>query len=123
MVDKWQAQYNFWSMFGIPVYDATSVPDGDDAPEFPYITYNGINSMFDEDAMSTASIWTRNTSWREADSISDQILSTLKNGGIAVPYTGGIIWFTAGVPFSQNMGDPNDDLIRRKILNVTLHFC
>ena len=123
MANKWQAQYQFWSSFGIPAYDATSVPDGDDKPDYPYITYSGVNGDFDEDAMSSASIWTRGTSWADADRISDQIQSALENGGVVVPYTGGMIWFTIGVPFSQNMGDPNDDLIRRKVLNVTLHFC
>ena len=122
-MNKWQAQYNFWSSFGIPAYDAASVPDGDDAPNFPYITYTGTNGEFDTDTPVTASIWTRNTSWTEADQISDQIQGILMNGGITIPYDGGIIWITAGSTFSQNLGDPDDDLIRRKILNVTLHFC
>lgn len=123
MTNKWQAQYQFWSSFGLSVYDAASVPDGDDAPEFPYITYNGVNGNFNENISSSVSIWTRDTSWTGADSISDQIQNALKNGGVVVPYTGGMIWITPGDPFSQNMGDPNDDLIRRKVINVTLHFC
>lgn len=122
-MNKWQAQYNFWSLFGLPVYDASSVPDGDDAPQFPYITYNGVNGNFDEDVTTNASIWTRSTSWTEADRISDLVQDLLRTGGYTVPYDGGIIWITPGVPFSQNMGDPNDDLVRRKYLNVILHFC
>ena len=122
-MDKWKAQYNFWSSFGIPAFDAASVPDGDDAPDFPYITYTGTNGDFDTDTTVIASIWTRNTSWAEADRISNEIQAFLNNGGAVVPYDDGIIWITMGSPFAQNMGDPDDDLIRRKILNVTLHFC
>lgn len=122
-MDKWQAQYNLWSSFGMPVYDANSVPDGDDKPDFPYITYTGIDGMFDTDVPTTISVWTRGTSWRPADSISDTIYKAIENGGIIVPYDGGIIWVTPRTPFSQNFGDPSDDLIRRKIINVTLHFC
>ena len=123
MTSKWNAQYDFWSSFGIPAYDAASVPDGDDAPDFPYITYTGYNSGFDEDARSLVSIWTRDTSWAGADAIADQIHDALVHGGAVVPYDGGMIWITAGEPFAQNIGDPNDDLIRRKVLNIILHFC
>lgn len=123
MINKWQAQYQFWSSFGLPVYDAASVPDGDDAPAFPYITYSGVNGNFNESSASSISVWTRGTSWTEADTISDQIQEALKNGGAVVPYDGGIVWITPGEPFSQNMGDPEDDLIRRKYIIVQLHFC
>lgn len=122
-MDKWQAQYNLWSSFGIPAYDASSVPDGDDRPDFPYITYQGMDGMFDSDASVYVSIWTRSSSWIQANELSNTVYQRLKNGGTVIPYDGGIIWVTAGEPFSQNIGDPNDDLVRRKLLNVTLHFC
>ena len=122
-MDKWQAQYNLWSSFGIPAYDASSVPDGDNTPDFPYITYQGTDGMFDSDASVYVSIWTRSFSWIQANELSNAVYQRLKNGGVVVPYDDGIIWVTAGEPFSQNMGDPNDDLVRRKLLNVTLHFC
>ena len=121
-MDKWQAQYDFWSSFGIPAYDASSVPDGDNRPDFPYITYNGVDGTFKSDIPTSASIWTRDFSWLSANEISNAIYQTLKNGGIVVPYDRGIIWVTAENPFAQNMGDPDDDLIRRKVLNVALHF-
>lgn len=121
-MDKWQAQYILWSSFGIPAYDAASVPDGDNAPSFPYITYQGVDGTFDSDLHVTVSIWTRDYSWTQANSISNTIYDAFKDGGITVRYDGGIIWATAENPFSQNMGDPNDDLIRRKVLNFILHF-
>lgn len=122
-MNKWQAQYAFWSGFGIPAYDAASVPTGDNAPPFPYITYTGMDAPFDSDVIADASIWTREFSWNDANALSDTIRDELKNGGKAIPYDGGIIWITANEPFAQNMGDPSDDLIKRKLLSVTLHFC
>lgn len=121
-MDKWQAQYKLWSSFGIPAYDASSVPDGDDRPNFPYITYSGVDGTFDSDIPVTVSVWTRDYSWSQANRISDTIYQTLKNGGSTVRYDDGLIWATAENPFAQNMGDPDDDLIRRKILNILLHF-
>ena len=124
-MDKWQAQHKLWSSFGYPAYDASSVPDGDDEdnrPSFPYITYQGIDGVFDSDTPSSISIWTRSYSWIQANTISNPVLQALKNGGITVKYDEGIIWVTLGDPASQNMGDPNDDLIRRKVISILIHF-
>lgn len=121
-MNKWEAQYSFWSSFGVPAYDAASVPTGDDAPPFPYITYEGVDAPFNGEVPVLASIWTRGFPWESANSLSDTIFDALKNGGVVVPYDGGIIWITANTPFSQNMGDPSDDLVKRKLLSVTLHF-
>lgn len=121
-MDKWQAQYKLWSSFGYPAYDASSVPDGDDRPSFPYITYQGVDGTFDSDIPVTISVWTRDYSWNQANEISNTIYHRLKNGGETVRYDEGLIWASAESPFAQNMGDPDDDLIRRKVLNIQLHF-
>lgn len=120
-MDKWQAQYTFWSSFGVPAYEENSVPDLDSVT-FPYITYQAVSAPFDGDVQQTASIWTRSTSWARADELSDQVEARLKNGGAVTRYDGGILWFTAEAPFSQSMGDPDDDRIKRKQLSVALHF-
>lgn len=120
-MDKYEAQYSFWASFGVPAYEVSSVPDAKELT-FPYITYQAVNSGFDENAVINASIWTRSTSWTQADALANAIQDELKNGGKVVPYTGGIIWITPEVPFVQNMGDPEDDRIRRKVLMVQLHF-
>lgn len=119
-MDRWEAQYSFWASFGVPAYEENSVPDLDEVT-FPYITYQAVSSPFDGDAMINASIWTRSTSWLVADNLSDAIETRLKNGGAVVPYTGGILWYTAETPFAQNMGDPDDDRIKRKLLALILH--
>lgn len=120
-MDKWEAQYQFWSGFGVPAYEQNSVPDADHVI-FPYITYEAASSSFDEEAYVTASVYTRSTSWEEADRISDLIETKLKNGGFVILCDAGGVWFTIRPPFSQSTGDPNDDMVKRKIISVTLHF-
>ena len=34
----------------------------------------------------------------------------------------GAIWIKRGEPFAQNMGDQNDDMIRRKIINLSVEY-
>lgn len=120
-MDRHEAQYSFWSSFGVPAYEQNSVPDLD-VVTFPYITFSAVTTPFDGDVSINASIWTRSTSWLAADNLSDLIESRLKNGGAVISYNGGIIWITPGTPLSQNMGDPDDDAIKRKLLTVDLHF-
>lgn len=120
-MDRYEATYSFWASFGVPAYEENAVPDLDDVI-FPYITYQAASAGFDGDVPVNASIWTRSLSWLEADTIADLVENRLKNGGENVAYTGGAIWITAETPFAQNMGDPDDDRIKRKLLSVVLHF-
>lgn len=120
MIDRSQAQYNFWSSFGLPAYQDSSVPSG---AALPYITYQCVTSPFGGETVITASVWTRSASWLEADTIADQIETSLSHGGTRVPYDDGLLWFTADPDnFAQSMGDPNDDMIKRKLITVGLHF-
>ena len=43
-------------------------------------------------------------------------------GGILLPCDGGAIWLKRGTPFSQNMGDESDDMVKRKYLNLVVEF-
>ena len=120
-MDRWQAQYSFWASFGVPAYQENSVPDRDTIA-YPYITYQAFSAPFNGDVAVSASIWTRSASWERADALSDAVQTRLQDGGQVVPYDGGVIWVTAEDAFAQSMGDPNDDLIKRKLLSVVLHF-
>lgn len=119
-MDKWQAQYAFWSGFGIPAYEENSVPTGDNRPSFPYLTYQAVDAPFNEDSPVAASIWTQGYSWAQADQKANDIMTALKNGGRIQPYDDGIIWVTADTV--QSMGDPDNDTIKRKVVTVTIHF-
>ena len=120
-MDKFEAQYSFWASFGVPAYEENSVPDLDNVT-FPYITYQAVSGLFDTDSTVSASIWTRSNSWDAADALALAMEARLKNGGAVINYDGGIIWITAAATFSQSMGEPDDDRIKRKLLTVTLHF-
>ena len=120
-MDRYEAQYNFWSSFGVPAYEQNTVPDLDDI-EFPYITYEAVSSPWEGQTIINASIWSRSTSWLEADTISNAIEAAIKDGGQILHYDGGTIWMTPEDPFAQKMGDPDDDRIRRIYLSVVIHF-
>ena len=87
----------------------------------PYITYEASVSPWNADVLMSASIWTRSTSWEEADRIADTIENTIKDG-YTQPYDGGIIWIVPNDPLSKHMGDPDDDMIKRNLFGVRYHF-
>lgn len=121
MADRWESQYNFWNQFSVPAYEENTVPDRDEIA-YPYITYQAAAAGFGEPVFITASICDRNTSWINADRLSDQIERFIRTT-LPIPYDDGRMWVYIGdTTFSQNMGDPEDDLIKRKILNVVFEF-
>jgi hypothetical protein len=118
-MDKWQAQHNFWSGFGVPAYEEHSVPDG--AP-FPYITYEAATSVFESLVSITASIWTRSTSWAQADALANAIEHHIKDMGCPIIDGGRYRVYIGDTTFAQKMDDPNDDQIKRIVLNVTFEY-
>lgn len=119
-MDRWEAQYQFWNSFGVPAYEANSVPDVKNLT-YPYITYDAMGGGFDSALAVTASIWDENTSWARVDGITDRLERAIALM-LPVGYDGGMYRVWAGEPFAQNMGDPDNDKIRRKIINVNFEF-
>lgn len=120
-MDRWEAQYNFWSAFGVPAYEENSVPDLD-CLTFPYITYKASASGFDEPVTITASIWDRGTSWQRADTLADSIEHNIRTRNPSAYDNGMYRIYIGNTPFAQNMGDPGDDQIKRKLLTVVFEF-
>lgn len=121
-MDRWEALFAFWNSFGVEAFEENSVPSGPtNRPDFPYITYEASVSPWNADVLMSASIWTRSTSWEEADRIADTIEATIKNG-YTQPYDGGIIWIVPNDPLSKHMGDPDDDMVKRNLFGVRYHF-
>ncbi len=118
-MDKWQAQHQFWSSFGIPAYEENSVPKG---AEFPYITYQAVSSGFEAILTVSASVWTRTTSWTQADAKADEIERYIRSMGCPEIDGGRYRVYIGDTTFAQSMGDPNDDQIKRKLLTVTFEF-
>lgn len=118
-MNKAQAIYNFWSSFNLPAYDENTVPD--DAT-FPYITYEYTDDDFGNNNPLRTSLWYRSNSWENITLKADQISESISRGGKMVNYNGGSAWIQKARPWSQRMSDPNDDTIRRIVLNVTIEY-
>lgn len=115
---KAAAIYNFWGTF-LKAYEENSVPE--DA-EYPYITYQLVEDSLGNDVQMTASLWYRSSSWVNINKMTDLISKYIGRGGVFLNCDGGKIWLKRGTPFSQNMGDESDNLIKRKYLNITAEF-
>lgn len=119
---KAAAIYNFWQQF-LPAYEENAVPaTGDDSPEYPYLTYSFLTNSFGEDTAMSASLWYRGTSWLKCNEMAESIFDKIGEGGIILHHDKGAIWIKRGQPFSQNMSDPGDYLVKRKYLNVTVEY-
>lgn len=69
-----------------------ALPDQNDLT-WPYLTYEAAIAPFNGDVPASASVWTRSlSSWAEADTIANTIFERLRDGGVTVPYDGGMIW-------------------------------
>lgn len=123
---KEQALFEFWNSFGIQAFEENSVLTGEEAPKFPYITYQVVIDNFDNQVPLTASLWDRNKNGYSAlleNSIKlEEISRRFGRGGVFLDCDGGKIWLKRGTPFAQNMGDDTDNLIKRKYLNITAEY-
>lgn len=118
-----QAFYSFWASFGIPAYEENSVPTGDDAPAFPYITYQFAMDGYDAQTVLTASVWYRSSSPRQVEEKTAEIAAALQNKKRRLLLLDkGAMLLRPGLPFAQLMGDESDDLIKRMVLNVEVLF-
>lgn len=121
VVTKAAAFQKFWEQFGVAVFEENSVPDGDDTPGYPRLTYEFGTDAFGDYAVSlTVSLWYRSTSWTAANAMVETIGSVIGRGGVQVPCDGGTFWITRGTPWAQSLGDENDDMIKRKVLNINV---
>lgn len=115
---KAAAIQGFWESFGLAAFEENAVPTGDDAPEFPYITYELATDDYGNSVPMSASLWYRGSSWVPVNAKTDEIGARLGYAGVRLSCDGGRIWLRRGVPFAQSMGDPSDGMIRRKVLSV-----
>lgn len=120
---KASALYNFFSSFGIPAYEETLVPTGEEAPKFPYLTYQLITDSFDNEVIIPVSLWYRSeASLLALNTKTEEISQRIGRGGVFLDCDGGKIWIKRGSPFAQTMSDPEDNTIRRKYINITAEF-
>ena len=122
---KEAALYKFFSSFGIPAYEENTVPTDKDEPElpkFPYLTYSVVTGSLGEECALTVNLWYRSSSWTAINAKAEEIGYTIGRGGKVVRCDGGAIWIKRGIPFAQSMGDPEDNLIKRKYMNITAEY-
>lgn len=116
---KEEAIHSFWSSFALEAFNEISVPSGDIAPEFPYITYSTAIGDFGQEVALTASVWYQSSNWTDISEKAQEISDALP---VVVNYDGGAVWLKKGSPFMQRMGDNTDDMIRRYYINVTAEY-
>lgn len=130
-MDKAQALHDFWSSFGIPAFDESTVPEKIWDEELqkevelkpPYITYAVSESSLDGTILLSASVWYHGYGWSEISRKVAEIAEKLGSDGFySVKVDGGYLWMTQGTPFAQRMSDPEDDMIRRYILTINAEF-
>lgn len=121
MADKFAAIQDFWGSFGIPAYNEASVPSGDDAPKFPYITYTMPYDKFDRPVSMVVNVWTRSNSWSTAYAKFAEIEKVIGSGKYVL-CDGGAVLIQFGSPCMTPLGDDNDDLIRRLLINITAEY-
>lgn len=120
---KASALYNFFSSFGIEAYEETLVPTGEEAPKFPYLTYQLVTDSFDNEVLIPVSLWYRSeASLLALNTKTEEISQRIGRGGVFLDCDGGKIWIKRGSPFAQTMSDHEDNTIRRKYINITAEF-
>lgn len=120
---KAAALYNFFSSFGLDAYEENSVYTLEAPPDFPYLTYELRTDAFGEyDTAITFSLWYRSNSWAAANAKVEDISSAIGRGGKVMTIDGGYLLIMRGSPFCQSMGDPSDDMIKRKLLNLIIRY-
>ena len=120
---KAAALYNFFSGFGLEAWEENSVYALENPPAFPYLTYEmRTNAFGDYDTAITFSLWYRSTSWAAANAKVEEISAAIGRIGKSIPVSGGYILIMRDSPFAQSMGDPSDDMVKRKLCNITVRF-
>lgn len=120
---KAAAIYAFFAAFGLDTYEENSVYSLENPPAFPYLTYEmNTDSFGDYDTSISFSLWYRSASWSAANAKVEEISAAIGRGGKVVPVDGGYILIMRGSPFAQSLGDPSDDMIKRKLLQLKMRF-
>lgn len=117
---KYQALQHFWSSFGIPAYESSTVPDTESRGDF-YITYEAVTDSLDNAVPMSASIWKLNTtSWKDVSEVAERISDALIQVK-TIPLDTGYLYITRGRPFAQKMSD-EDETVRRIYINIMAEY-
>lgn len=128
-MDKIQTLNTFWSSFGIPAFDGSTVPEFVEDQsgnlvklQTPYITYDVSVDDFGNPRILNANLWYRSSSWEEISQKEQEIAEYITRGGRMLAYDGGAMWIQRGTPWAQRMRDPSDDMMRLIVLTITIEY-
>lgn len=119
---KEAALHNLFSSFGLTAYQEDAAPTGDNAPSYPYLTYEVSTGSWGDVIPLSVSLWYRSTSWVAANAMAQHISDAIGLGGIYLRCDNGAIIVHRGDPFARSMGDESDNLIKRKVLNIMAEY-
>lgn len=118
---KAAALYQFFSSFGVPAYEATSVPLVDGKPDviMPYLTYTMPIGAFEDVTFPTVNLYAYGASNIWINAKTQEIMDRCHNGA-TIRFDGGgaIIYCDKWEPLS----DAASDLIRRRYANFTIQW-
>lgn len=117
-MDKAQAINQFWNSFGLPAYDANTVPEN---TELPYISYEVSTAELDEPVLLSANLWYRDSGWKAISQKSKEIAEYIKKM-TPIKVDNGRVFIAKGVPFAQRMDEPDDQSIRRILLYINVEY-
>lgn len=123
---KAEAIQAFFERFMDRAYEASTVPDGTGGkppPDYPYLTYGLADGDWNTGAVAMqADLWYRSLKLGAINAKTDEIGEAVGLGGVMLPCAAGAIWVKKGTPFAQTMSDPNDAMVKRKYINLTVEF-
>lgn len=125
-MDKIEALQNFFQQF-LPAYEENAIYSTSIQPAFPYITYEGIFSRYNEDVTASTSLtfstWYRERGWVNSQHKTMEISAAIPYNGLRIPCDEGVLIIRAeSDPFGQRMGDESDDLIKRMVHRINVAF-
>lgn len=119
---KAAALHAFFSQFSLNVWPENSVPTGDDAPNYPYLTYQVVTGAEFDKVLIAASLWYRETTWTRINAKTEEISRAI-GGAYTISCDDGGMILRRGTPFAQPIDEPSDDLVKRKALNIEVTYC
>lgn len=121
-MNRYAALHSFYASFGLKAYEENTVPSGENAPDYPYLTYNVVTDSFGKDVPLSLSLWYRETSLKNINAKVEEISAKIGTTGVFIKSDDGGIWLRRGTPFAQNMSDPEDSMIIRKYINLVAEY-
>lgn len=119
---KYEAMQSFFESFGLDAYTGQSAPtSGDEKPSYPYLTYEFYTGADQDVIQISASLWYRGESMAGINAKTEQISQAVGTAKL-IPCDSGAMIVRKGTPFAQPMGDPEDDMIKRKVLLFDISF-